>query len=209
MAVKGIKTEERLLKKEAIIDIAESYFFTKGTVATSMDEIAKKASISKGSLYLYFDSKNALQRAILKRAFIKLHKQLSEVKTNTGKEKVIEMGKAYFNFANTEHGYFDMILHYENDTINLNNANKESINSIIAGNQVLELLRDAIKQGIEDKSIHENINPTVAAFVLWSSTTGVLQMLSAKEKLISFYYKVSNDDILELYYSLINKAIGN
>jgi len=211
MTNKPTKTEERLKKKEEIIDIAESFFFTKGIIATSMDEIAKKAGISKGSLYLHFESKNALQRAILRRAFVRLHQKLSIAKSGNelGNEKVIKLGKAYYDFANQELGYFDMILHYENDTINLNNAGKESINSIIAGNQVLELLRDTIKDGIKDGSIGKNINPTVAAFVLWSTTTGVLQMLSSKEKLVAYYYMVSSDEILDLYYELIRRAIGN
>jgi AcrR family transcriptional regulator len=35
-------------------------FFEKGFAATRMDDIARRANLSKGALYLYFDSKEAM-----------------------------------------------------------------------------------------------------------------------------------------------------
>ncbi|KGE20344.1 TetR/AcrR family transcriptional regulator [Paenibacillus wynnii] len=51
-------------KKEKIIKTAMQLFAVKGSIATSMQEIAELCGISKGSLYLVFKSKEELVRSI-------------------------------------------------------------------------------------------------------------------------------------------------
>lgn len=51
-----------------ILDAALELFATKGFKATSISSIAKKASISKGLMYNYFESKTDLLRKIVARA---------------------------------------------------------------------------------------------------------------------------------------------
>lgn len=43
-------------------------FATRGFAATRLDEVAKRAGVSKGALYLYFDTKEALFRAVVAEA---------------------------------------------------------------------------------------------------------------------------------------------
>ncbi|WP_211747408.1 TetR/AcrR family transcriptional regulator [Paenibacillus sp. Marseille-Q4541] len=52
-------------KKKHILVTALGLFSTKGTSATSMQEIAEVCGISKGSLYLHFKSKEELQRSVI------------------------------------------------------------------------------------------------------------------------------------------------
>jgi AcrR family transcriptional regulator len=47
-----------------ILDAALTVFSTRGFAAAKLDEVAKLAGISKGTLYLYFDSKTALFEAM-------------------------------------------------------------------------------------------------------------------------------------------------
>jgi len=51
-------------KRRQIIDGARAVFLAQGFDAASMGEIARKAGVSKGTLYVYFDSKEALFEAI-------------------------------------------------------------------------------------------------------------------------------------------------
>lgn len=58
-------------KRRQILDGAQKAFLAKGFEATSMGEIARVAGVSKGTLYVYFDSKEGLFRDLvvdLKRA---------------------------------------------------------------------------------------------------------------------------------------------
>jgi AcrR family transcriptional regulator len=52
-------------RPEEIIDAALALFVEKGFSATRLDDVAKRAGISKGTLYLYFDSKEAIFRAVV------------------------------------------------------------------------------------------------------------------------------------------------
>ena len=52
-------------KKKHIVVTALGLFSTKGTAATSMQEIAETCGISKGSLYLHFKSKEELQQSVI------------------------------------------------------------------------------------------------------------------------------------------------
>ncbi|MFC0299531.1 TetR/AcrR family transcriptional regulator [Virgibacillus soli] len=61
-------------KKQHIIDVGLALFSQKGYHATSIQEIANEAGISKGSFYLYFESKEDF----IATAFEFFHEQLSE-----------------------------------------------------------------------------------------------------------------------------------
>jgi AcrR family transcriptional regulator len=52
-------------KRQQILDGARRVFFGSGFAAASMGEIAREAKVSKGTLYVYFDSKEALFAALI------------------------------------------------------------------------------------------------------------------------------------------------
>ena len=52
-------------RPEEILDAALELFAEKGFSATRICDVAKKAGISKGTLYLYFDGKEAIFRAVV------------------------------------------------------------------------------------------------------------------------------------------------
>ncbi len=69
-------------KEDAIIAAAHKSLTTRGFTKTTMSEIARKAGVAEGTLYLYFNNKNALARAVLA-AF---YKRLTETaKVGVGK----------------------------------------------------------------------------------------------------------------------------
>src|ERR687886_631072 len=52
-------------KRRQILDGARRVFLAHGFDGASMGEIAKAAGVSKGTLYVYFDSKEALFEALI------------------------------------------------------------------------------------------------------------------------------------------------
>ncbi len=61
-------------KKTLIMDVALELFAKEGFHSTTISHIAKHAGISKGLMYNYFESKEALLSAILKRSIIEIYK---------------------------------------------------------------------------------------------------------------------------------------
>ena len=52
-------------RRRALLEAALDEFFERGFAAARMDDIARRAGVSKGALYLYFDSKDALFNALI------------------------------------------------------------------------------------------------------------------------------------------------
>ena len=53
-----------------IVAAALALFTEKGFAAARLDEVARRAGVSKGTLYLYFDSKEALFRAVVREVVV-------------------------------------------------------------------------------------------------------------------------------------------
>jgi AcrR family transcriptional regulator len=51
-------------KRGVILDAAQSLFLRYGVKRTALDDVAREAGVAKGTLYLYFDSKDAIFAAI-------------------------------------------------------------------------------------------------------------------------------------------------
>jgi len=62
--VEGSDQQDRA-KRRQILDGARAVFLTQGFDGASMGEIARQAGVSKGTLYVYFDSKETLFEAIV------------------------------------------------------------------------------------------------------------------------------------------------
>jgi len=66
--------EIREEKKTLIMDVALEHFANEGYHATTINHIAKHAGISKGLLYNYFESKEALLTSIINRSVLEIYK---------------------------------------------------------------------------------------------------------------------------------------
>ncbi|MDQ6659946.1 MAG: TetR/AcrR family transcriptional regulator [Chloroflexota bacterium] len=67
MPATSLKEKQRREREELIIQAAEEVFQEKGYYETSMDEIAARVGISKGTIYTHFQGKEELVVAIFKR----------------------------------------------------------------------------------------------------------------------------------------------
>ena len=73
------KAQEKPIKKENLLDAAYELMMAKGYVGTSVDEICKKANTTKGSFFHYFESKEALAKALLTRKCVASQKIKNEL----------------------------------------------------------------------------------------------------------------------------------
>ena len=70
---KGKKFQRRAdARPDEVLDAALDLFIAKGFTAARVQDIAEKAGLSKGTVYLYFPSKEAILEALVKRAIVPL-----------------------------------------------------------------------------------------------------------------------------------------
>jgi AcrR family transcriptional regulator len=209
MGVVERKEREKIQRREAIVNAAESIFFKQGIENTSMDEIAQLAELSKGTVYLYFKSKDELYRTIILRGFIILKKKLKEsaLAHETGYQNVKAISEAYIKFSYEHKGHFDAILYYQNDIFNSRQREPSQVESLEGGNAVIGVLIHAIQKGKTDGSISPDVNEVETAFVLWSQITGLLQVIQRKMSIIAYHYKIKADDLFRTYFDLLERSL--
>jgi AcrR family transcriptional regulator len=67
MPAPGKRELQKEARRVAIIDAALEEFTAQGFTATKLDDVAERAGIGKGTIYLYFDSKEILFEEVVRR----------------------------------------------------------------------------------------------------------------------------------------------
>ena len=64
-------------RREAIIEAALDEFIARGYAATRLDDVAKRAGVAKGTIYLHFKDKEALFQELIRTALVPLISRLA------------------------------------------------------------------------------------------------------------------------------------
>src|SRR5258708_2117646 len=57
---RGARAERSAARRDAILDAALDEFSARGFVATRLEDVARRAGVAKGTIYLYFRDKETL-----------------------------------------------------------------------------------------------------------------------------------------------------
>lgn len=179
--------QERQQKEKLILDAAIRLFTEKGFAATTMDDVAKTAKISKGLTYFYFKNKEDLYLAMTKKAFDELKDIFREIyknKSRTGLDMVTELSTNYIRFTRSSRTYYQAILDFMGTVQMYNDENlRQKINPLILESEhfqkLLEMHHDCAKIGIQmvglgtkDGSIRAELNPEVTFYTVWAMLIG-------------------------------------
>ncbi len=184
MKTAGRRQREREKRKEEILDAAKRLFFSKSYDDVSMDEIADAAELNKATLYLYYKNKEALFAAVvlLGVEILKEKYLLCMEKKTSGLVRVALMGQAYYEFSQTHPDYLRLIHFYGSERFSKENPYTEDIGK---GYGVCRtILSDAIREGIEDKTIRSDINAFSASMYLMISFMNILSPENKWKKVI-------------------------
>ncbi|MHA1983868.1 MAG: TetR/AcrR family transcriptional regulator [Candidatus Hodarchaeales archaeon] len=204
MTTKQRRQKEKEDRKNAILKAAEVLFLDKGVENTTMDEIAELSELGKGTLYLYFKSKQEIFSAVSLKAFKIMYKLFQEgVKSSTtGLEKIKTIGMKYYEFYNSFPGLFKLLSQYDSSNSGVEDTYAQEIN-ILNENIFENFLIGSIKVGINDKSIRKDINPTIVSLLLAISSAGLFQIITKQEKYIKNQFNIDSKklvlEIFELY----------
>ena len=104
-----VSAQYKIEVKGKIVESALIAFSRYGYDKTRMDDIAEAAKVSKGTLYLYFRSKEELFYAISETNILRLKEQLSTLMATRKEELVSNAEKFYENFHNETGQDFDKV----------------------------------------------------------------------------------------------------
>jgi hypothetical protein len=129
-------------------------------------------------------------------------------KADTGIEKTRAIGEAYIEFYDKYPDYFNAMIYYESHEINFEDPESIAALCLKEGKDTLELLVNAIQQGISDGSVRPDIDPLKTAINLWGQTTGIIQIAALKEKIVLLHqYSLTAKEVIDYSFDLIYHAI--
>ena len=164
--VTGSRTRRRQrpeVRRAAILDAATGVFVERGIASTSMDEIAHSAGVAKGTVYLYFDSREDLVAALRAR----LEERLVE-----RAERLLEAGSGerFDRFDRFASGVVDDAFDHA-DSVHV--LLHEAPAGHVAFTDAKELLRRFIERGVGSGEFQVS-DPDLAARFLLDGLLGVI-----------------------------------
>ncbi|HEY8462875.1 MAG TPA: TetR/AcrR family transcriptional regulator [Bacillota bacterium] len=131
-----------------ILDAAMSLFSQKGFERTTVDEIASRAKIAKGTVYLYFKNKEHIFLSIIEKGLIDLHNLFAEI--NPGKDYLRQIRDfIYYNLEYVEaHREFYRL--FLKERLNVKLLNEADSHRLIMKkhNDLQQILAEFLQKGI-------------------------------------------------------------
>jgi len=178
MTVSERREREREERRNRILDAAQRVFWARGQEQAKMRDIAAEAQLGKGTLYLYFKTKEDLLLGIVvrrQRQMIELFERESEA-AGDGLALMRKLLAAYAAHLSTPVEHLKMVM---SRWVTGAPPNLESRAGAEMRDNVMRLfgiICDTIKRGQDDGSIRRQVDPPKLAIHLWSSINGALLM---------------------------------
>jgi len=183
MGIKERKERERERRRQQLIVAAKRVFTKNDFNQVTMEDIAKEAEVSPGTIYLYFKSKNELFVSLSLRILQFLCIKVEHVKSEEGADTLVKFDRlieVMYDVYDFDPMNFITIFHlYSNDILkNLSPKVVSEINKLLK--KTMDTIADIFKDGIK-KGVIVDRHPVVLAEILWSLFSGIVLCESSKK----------------------------
>ena len=180
--LKTRREREKQARYDTILDAAELVFSEKGYERTSMDDIARTASLSRALLYVYFKDKAAIQRGIMLRAGHSLFRRFEEARqtADNGLAQIRAMGESYYRFYLEEPDYFSALTKASTAMAEADESQAEEM--LCSKSDLMELMVGAIELGLQDGTMNREriTDPVQTALYLRGALHGVILLCQSE-----------------------------
>jgi len=203
MSVADRRERDSKMRQDSIIDAAEKLFFAKGFGATTIDEIAEAAELSKGAIYLYFKNKEEIYVAIARRATRLLIETLRDfsAKATTGRDKLRALGQAMLTFYRSHPDHFKAMF-YQNQSASrpfpeIDRADPLVRTLVRDKKEIFALSLDLVNSGIADGTFRAGADPVKTTLILMSMILGLIRMACVDERFLSEEFGLTGEDLIK------------
>lgn len=210
MGIVERRQKEKQQRRRAIMEAAKEVFFDKGLIASTMDEIAEKAELSKGTLYLYFDSKEELYLSLLDEGLDILLRMFQEVVSEdlSGDELLMKMGRAYYQFYRTHKNYFKILFFFEHSELH-RKVCQGDMNPLhpAKGIECLQMVAQAVQKGIDEGIFRGDLSAMEIAHILWANSNGIIHLIESESGHLGREMNIDFEKLLYKSWDLLLSAI--
>ncbi|MCS6989306.1 MAG: TetR/AcrR family transcriptional regulator [Chloroherpetonaceae bacterium] len=192
MSVSERKEREKEQRRQEILRAAKTVFFRNGFEKTSMEMVAEECQLAKGTLYLYFKSKEELYLSLVEDGIRILDEMMEKTiaKPLRADEKLLALAQTYFRFTQSHNEHFTIFKMIDVGTLN-GKVDQEKLDEIqrlrmAAFERMEEVVAEAIRQG----AFQTTHKPREIVMMLWAATFGAIMMCADKCQQLDMFKEV-------------------
>ena len=179
MVLERRRQKEKKQRRKAILRAARRLFFKQGNRPVTISDIAKKAELSKGAIYLYFSSKEEICAQILLDDIERVHNKVLPIFDGKSRASDVLMGFAhlYVDFFLKDRELFRLLMNFMMHANNLNLSNDTDQRIIQETNKAISVTESIFQYGIDTGEFllrREDIRMVRNAF--WGMLNGVISL---------------------------------
>lgn len=190
------KEAQKESKYHAILDAAEAVMHEEGLASLSINKVARKAGVAKGTVYLYFEDKEEIIGSLAvkaRRLLLDYFKKYIEAQTDPI-EKIKAIFWADYHYLKEQHGYHQLITFYEQNT-----GLKETGELANTGQAISMYIKDVIEDAINQKAIRQDIDSGALSFMFWGMSVGIIQLVETRHEQLKQFLGKSPEEFYTLF----------
>ena len=173
------REREKEQRRQNILKAAKRLFIERGFKSVTVANIAEKAELSKGAIYLYFSSKEEIYAQILLTDIEHFHGEISQI-FNGGKSAadiLLDFADAYIDIFLKEREQFRILMNFmlQADTLNLSRETRKRI--IAEMNRTISLIEKILQYGVDSGELTlEKPDIRKMRNALWGLLNGIISL---------------------------------
>lgn len=198
MGIQERKQREKEERQESILEAAKVLFYQQGFHDTTMAQIAKQAELAKGTLYLYFKSKEELAATIIYRTLSAFHDYIkANMSGATGLAKIRSFVDIFISMLDTKIHDIAFTNNMNAITARLGRANETVKQCFITLDKHVTILVHLGEEGQKDGSIRKDVDIKKTAYIFADLFIVYLQRLAMDPTSRFFTSSYQQDEMIQ------------
>jgi AcrR family transcriptional regulator len=194
------RQKEKENRKNAILKAARKLFFEKGFKSVTVDKIAADAELSKGAIYLYFESKEEIYVQILIADNNDFHGRIIDFlqKEAAASELLLDFARLYIDFFLHDKELFRIFMAFMIRADQTNLTAEQNSNLLRITNDNVQIIAEIIQKGVDSGEFSSNINVRQAQNAIWGLLNGIIALYlftGAPEERARKIHSMANDSL--------------
>jgi len=186
--------KEKDNRKKNILKAARSLFFKKGFTKVTVDEIAKTSELGKGSIYLYFNSKEEIYAQILLNDIDGFNEKVDVLleRKSTAADLLKELSRLYIDYFLDDSELFRILITYMLQPAKMNLTEKLNAEILNAIARSIDVIGSVLQMGVDTKEFSPELNIKKNQSAFWGLLNGIISLyvfsgspVNRKEKIYS------------------------
>ena len=172
------RKKEKENRKNTILRAARRLFFDRGFKSVTVDNIAAKSEVSKGSIYLCFESKEEIYAQILISDNIALYERIKNFSATeaSASQLLLEFARIYVDYFLNDNELFRILMTFMMQTGQMNLTEKQNTELIRSTNENIKIISEIIKKGIDSGEFAPISNIRQMQNAIWGMLNGVISL---------------------------------